>query len=333
MSRIKVKKILALLNVALMLQFLSLPSAIAAVTFAPDTAGSELGSISGDAVLKTLGPLQMSEGKVVIQENSITVLSNSSDSPQDAELKGAIIKTHPVHDAKGETLEGIAIFTQGFSVAALDNVQIQDSVKASEGLEYVGRIVDVTPKILRIQTAEGIKIIPTRYIVDVKSTRAFTFSLPLANSTALLPGTLPLPPVVYADAPSALPQSTPTIAAAAPIQLHENSSGPQATSTSPPTALSLAPPAPTAPVLIAQTAQSAPPEASSSMVTFTPTYVPDPNAPAPAPKTPSYQAQLTQRHPGKKATRLATYAAFAAACVLVPLAFCTIAKPPPAGGN
>src|ERR1700733_6211936 len=54
----------------------------------------ENSAIEGNAAIKAIGPLHLSEGKVVMQQNQIAVLSDPTDSIADAELSGAIIQAH-----------------------------------------------------------------------------------------------------------------------------------------------------------------------------------------------------------------------------------------------
>jgi len=160
------------------------PSIAASTSFAPYSTGSEFGIVDADIGLKIIGPLHLSEGKVSIKNNEISVLSDSADPSAEAELGGAVLACRRVVEGRSKYVRGYAVFTRGYSVTALENSAMQDSVTAVDGITRVGRIVDVSVNLLRIKTAQGIQILQTSKITELKSPCAFVFSLPLVASSA-----------------------------------------------------------------------------------------------------------------------------------------------------
>ena len=235
------------------------------------TAASDTGTIKGNAAIKAIGLLHLSEGKVVMEQNQIAVLSDVADPIAEAELVGTIIDIHTTSSATGDTIQGMAIFTKGFSLPAIDSPHEKESIKGTDGVERIGRIVDVTPKILRIKTPAGVQAIPVKYISEIKSPRAFAFSLP--SNTASVSGALSQSPV--------MPSSP-------PLKKEEQ-----------------------------------------VLVSFRPTYIPDPNKPPVPTQLSSLHSQLTARHPGKRAFTLAATAAGVAACFAIPLGVAITCPPPP----
>lgn len=132
--------------------------------------------VNGEANLKVIGPLHISEGLAVINHNNISVLSDATDSVAEAELTGKLIRPHSVVGQAG-TISGIAFFVGGYSLPAIDNSQTPESIKVTDGSTYFGRIVDVTPELVRIRTSGGTKIIPASAITEISSPRAYAFSL------------------------------------------------------------------------------------------------------------------------------------------------------------
>ena len=229
-------------------------SLIAAVT--PAGSPSEKVILDTDALLKAVGPLHLSEGKVVMHQNQITVFSDAHEAAAEAELSGAIIEAHVTDEAGVRTIHGIAIFSEGFSIPALDDSRIKEIVTGNDGQERVGRIIEVTPKMLRIRTAQGVLACPTGYITDVKSPRAFVFTMP---------------------------------SPAVPEQ--------------------------------------------KSLITFNPTYSPDPNAAPPPAVARTLHAQLNERRPGKRALKVAALTGGIIACFAIPTAIALICPRPKTAGS
>ena len=225
------------------------------------------GELEGTASIKAIGPLHLSEGKVVLKDNEITIYSDATDSKEDAELVGAIIEAHTTGDGAARTITGAAVFTRGFSLPAIYNPKATESVLCSDEKERVGHIVDVTPKMLRIKTAQGVQAIPNKYITLIRSTRAYTF-------------TVPLPAV-----PSSL-------------------NGPQPSASA-----------------------TAAPQTERKLISFFPTYTPEPSAVAQPSSVMALHAQLTKKHTGKTALKLTGLAAGVVACFAIPLGI-AVACPP-----
>ncbi len=226
-------------------------------------------------------------------------MSDAADALIDAELSGAIIEAHESDDAAGRTVRGVAIFTKGYSLSAIDDPRVKESVKGNDGQDRIGRIVDVTPKMLRIKTAEGVQAIPIRYIVEVKSPRAFAFSLPMVSNA---------PP----DGPSASGYSAPsqTVSSANGSLSSAGIAGPRS-----PESLSAAP-------------------ASKTLVSFSSTYSPDLNSLPAINQTKTLHAQLTERHPNRRALKMAAVTAGVIACFAIPTAIAvTCPRPKGLGGG
>jgi hypothetical protein len=252
-----------LLMVALFTQSSNSPAlAVNDGSVRPEAAESK--PFDGDAKTRSIGTLHMSEGKVIIKQSQIWVLSDSKDSIEDAELAGVILDLHAAGDSEGATTNGIAFFTKGFSLPALDDPKLKESVKGNDGEVRVGRIEDVTAKMLRIKTAQGVQAIPTRYIVEIKSPRAFAFIMPEATATAT--GSI--------IGPSQAPNSFDPVAPS-----HEG----------------------------------------LSLLSFNPTYVPDPNRAPPPNQVLALNKQLSKTNARKKLSNAAALAAGAAACFAIPI--------------
>lgn len=272
--------------------------------FGPTT---EKATVDADAALKSIGPLHLSEGKVLVQQNLITVFSDASDSQADAELSGAIIDAHITDDAAGSTVHGTAIFMKGFSIAAIDHARLKESVKCTDGNERVGRIVDATPKMLRIRTGDNIQAIPTRFITEVKSPRAFAFSLPVAAATRPAAPSNPQSPI----------KSTSSSTSLTPLSY---SSSP----TPSPTSISTPPSASTP----SSTAEAAVPQGRKSFITFSPTYIVDASNPLATPTVKTLHAQLTEHHTGKQALKMAALTGGIIACFAIPTCVALICPRP-----
>lgn len=226
---------------------------------------SSSGLVDADANLKVIGPLHMSEGRVLVKQNQIYVLSDPQDSIAEAELSGVLIDCRLTGDAESRRIHGYAVFTKGFSLPALFQTGMQESVLATDGLERKGTIVDLTPSLLRIKTGAGIQILQTSKITSIKSARAFEFDLPVS------------------------------LAGAADRSIDPAASG----------------------------------KAESSLVSFSPSNPPDPSTVVPvirAPKT--LQAQLTERHLGKRILTAGAVTAAVVACFAIPTAIAVITPRP-----
>jgi hypothetical protein len=230
------------------------PAFAGAASFTPSDTNPNYGTISGDASIKAIGSLHLSEGKVIMQQNQITVLSDAADSMGDAELQGAIIDAHTEKDGN---VHGVAIFTRGYSLPALDDARAVESIKGTDGIQRAGIIVDATPKMLHIKTGLTVQAIPTRYIVSISSPRAFAFSLPISPATK--------------------------------TQLPSN---------------------------------------EVTLVSFSPTYIPNPNSAPLLTAEKSLHGQITKRHPGKQTFNAAAITAGTAACFALPLGI-AVACPSP----
>jgi len=246
---------------------------MAAVTFTPPE-----NNVDGVAAIKAVGSLHLSEGRVIIQHNQIVMLSDAGDAMTDAELSGSIIEAHVGTEAGASVVRGVAVFIRGYSLAALDDVRVKDVVKGNDGQDRVGRIVDVTPKMLRIKTAAGIVALPTKYITEVKSPRAFSFSLPLTAGSVNEGATASTRPTPESASASMTLTGTATSLAAAPKAVPTN------------------------------------------LISFSPTYVRDPNVAQLPPQTKSLHAQLTERHPNRRVVKTAAVVAGVAACFAIPTA-------------
>jgi len=220
------------------------PAFAGVASFTPSDTNPNSGTISGDASIKAVGALHLSEGKVIMQQNQITVLSDAEDSMADAELQGSIIDAHTEKDGN---VHGIVIFTRGYSLPALEDARAVESIKGTDGNQRAGIIVDATPKMLRIKTGLKVQAIPTKYITSITSPRAFAFSIPVATNNSQLPSN------------------------------------------------------------------------AITLVSFSPTYIPNPNSAPLLTAEKSLHGQITQRHPGKRTFNAAAVTAGAAACFALPL--------------
>ncbi len=136
-----------------------------------------IGSVSGRATIKVIGPLHLSEGLVIMSDNKISILSDPTDPITEAELKGQLLHAHAVGNGANRIIKGVAIFTGGYSIKALDSSQASESIQAKDGTKYVGHILDATPTFLRISTNNGVKIIRTGEVTEISSPKAFEFSI------------------------------------------------------------------------------------------------------------------------------------------------------------
>jgi hypothetical protein len=158
-------------------QFLYLPVLADVTPLAVQESPEVEGVISGKASLKVIGPLHVSEGIVVMQDNNISVLSDATDPIREAELSGKLIHAHISGEGADRKVNGIAIFTGGYSIKALDGSPGDESITVNDGDIYMGRIVDSNANLLRLKTSSGVKVIPISKISEIKSNRAFVFTL------------------------------------------------------------------------------------------------------------------------------------------------------------
>jgi hypothetical protein len=177
------KKITLLVCSTLAIQALCLPSFGGPVSFTSPTVDGNSGTVNGRAAPKVIGPLHLSEGAVIMKNNRITVLSNANDSIEEAELSGQLLQTHADGAEQGRTIRGVAFFTGGYSLPALDNSLAQETIRTTDGIYYSGHISDITPNQLRINISGGAKVISTKEVAEIRSPRAFEFSIPVTASS------------------------------------------------------------------------------------------------------------------------------------------------------
>jgi hypothetical protein len=176
------KKLAIMLCSVLTVQLLWSPAIAGTMpSTAPEPVDAD-GIVSGKAALKVVGPLHVSEGLVIMKDNGITVLSDATDPVKEAELSGQLLHVHAVGDGPDRTIKGVALFTRGYSITALDTAPANECVRVTDGVTYVGHISNTSPDWLHIDTNDGVKVVPTRTITEIKSPRAFEFSI-AANST------------------------------------------------------------------------------------------------------------------------------------------------------
>lgn len=172
------KRAKALVSGILIAQALWSPALASDVSFTPPETGDSQGVVDGRVALKAIGPLHLSEGVADIKHNHVVVLSDAADSPKEAELQGELLGCHTLGDGTGQIIEGVALFTSGYSLPAIDNIQVDDSIRTKDGSVSSGHIVDITSDQVRVKTKNGITAIPTKEITEIKSPRAYEFSLP-----------------------------------------------------------------------------------------------------------------------------------------------------------
>ena len=284
-------------------------SALAGNSFTSVYPAAEQAQVDGTAAIRAIGPLHLSEGKVVVQQNQVTVLSDAADSLADAELSGAVINAHTTNDAGGRTVSGVVIFTKGFSLAALDDGKVKDTIKGTDGVERVGRIVEVTPKMLRIKTAQGVQAFPTRFVAEVRSPRAFAFSMPeLTTPTAQAPTS---PSASSASSKAGSPPSVSTLPSDSSIVPGSSAvPGASAESTSAPSAVPQQP------------------KGGQPLVSFMPTYTPAENSPPAPSQVQQLHAQLMAKHTGRRAMKTAALTAAVLGSFAIPTAIAVICPRP-----
>jgi len=140
------------------------------------------GTVSGKATLKVIGPLHISEGIAIMRDNEIDILSDTTDPIREAELSGRLVHAHAVGDGPARRIKGVAYFTKGYSIAALDATAANESIQVTDGATLVGHILATAPDSLRIETSDGVKVIQIRSVTAIESPRAFEFSI-AANDT------------------------------------------------------------------------------------------------------------------------------------------------------
>jgi hypothetical protein len=182
------KKLAVLICSILAVQSLTCNSIAFAVNIAPSETVTKDGSLSGRATLKNIGPLHLSEGIVIMRDNEIIVLSDAADPIKEAELSGLLLHAHAQNGASSSgiannTIAGIALFTKGYSISALDTSPANESIQCIDGAIYVGHITEVNFDSVRMSTNNGIKDIGTKNITKIKSPRAFDFEI-AENSAA-----------------------------------------------------------------------------------------------------------------------------------------------------
>jgi len=161
----------------LTLQSLWSPAMSEGTPLVPNEDKMQSGILNGRATIKIVGPLHLSEGIVVMKDNEISVLSDATDSIREAELSGQLIHAHAVGDRPSRIIKGLAIFTGGYSIKALDGHGVNESIAVTDGSKYLGHIIDSSTNLLRIKTASGVIVVPIRNIAEISSPRAFEFSI------------------------------------------------------------------------------------------------------------------------------------------------------------
>lgn len=161
----------------LTVQSLGAPTMADVTSLPSDENNMQTGVLNGRATIKAVGPLNLSEGIVIMKDNEISVLSDATDPVREAELTGQLIHTRSTGEGSNATIKGLAIFTGGYSIKALDSHTANESIEVTDGAKYVGRIVDSTTNLLRIKTANGVIVVPIKKIAEINSPRAFEFSI------------------------------------------------------------------------------------------------------------------------------------------------------------
>jgi hypothetical protein len=141
-------------------------------------------TLDGRATTKAIGPLHMSSAVAVFRQNAITILSDPTDPVTEAELYGRAFSLHQEGSASAPTIAGVAFFQKGFSISALDDSKMEETVKLRDGSTMSGRIVDVTHNNLQIKNGLTIRSVPTDSIVTIASPRCFGFTLQTGATTA-----------------------------------------------------------------------------------------------------------------------------------------------------
>ncbi|HEY9775595.1 MAG TPA: hypothetical protein V6C81_17655 [Planktothrix sp.] len=137
------------------------------------------------ASLRTIGPLQIADGVVIVKEENIFVLSDPADPLSDAELVGRLVNSHQINDLNGgQHLAGIAVFLNGPSLPSLKTGLIDDKVQLASGAVKQGRITTIDSSSLQMRTAQGLETCKLADVTSIDSPRAFQLSLPIVSGAA-----------------------------------------------------------------------------------------------------------------------------------------------------
>src|SRR5271168_3738955 len=98
----QMNKLAIVVSSILAVQSLWWPAMAEVIPLASTESNDTLGTVSGRATIKVIGPLHISEGIVILRDNQISVLSDASDPIQEAELSGQLLHAHTVGDGPNQ---------------------------------------------------------------------------------------------------------------------------------------------------------------------------------------------------------------------------------------
>lgn len=153
-----------------------IPPSFAAASNAVSTPVSTL-DVTGST--SSVGDLSVLHGEVVIRKQhtiDVRVPQAGTDIKKTA-LSGAIFDTTVVKHGKTCTVNGMAYFSQGSSMTAIDDPDCEELISVEGGETVQGKIVSINHETVTINSNGQTREIPVRQIKRICSSRIYKFSM------------------------------------------------------------------------------------------------------------------------------------------------------------
>lgn len=167
---------------------LASPSASAAqLLFSPDGGADGSGAIDTALPISKISSVPVPRGSLVIHGDIATVktVPEWQFDPRTV-LSGKVLDTRSSTQSGTNVISGIMFFDNGEWISYFDDKTALETVATSDNHTFVGRISAITDGRIDVTQVNGVVVgVPLNTVHQVRSPRAFAFSIPL---TGLAPG-------------------------------------------------------------------------------------------------------------------------------------------------
>jgi hypothetical protein len=172
-------KLLITLSVALVSS--TVPASAATMYFNPDqaqTAVNATGAIDVVLPLDKMGTLPVPRGRIKINGNAAELtMIPEWQFDRDQVLAGSVLDTKIDTTGKQPIVRGVLIWTDGSWIDYFDDHKPDETV-VSNGASITGRITEVTPTDIAIESGGKVQRAPLTAISEIQSPRVFSFAIP-----------------------------------------------------------------------------------------------------------------------------------------------------------
>jgi hypothetical protein len=154
----------------------TIPASFAAASSQVSTPVSTL-EVTGNT--SSVGDLSVLHGEVVIRkQHTIDIrVPQAGTGVKKTALSGAIFSANLVPHGKTCTVSGLAYFSQGSSMTAVDDPDCEELISVEGGETVQGRIVSINHEVVTINTNGQTREIPVRQIKRICSPRVYKFAM------------------------------------------------------------------------------------------------------------------------------------------------------------